>query len=77
MDKLPKFLGIQEVAEVLGWHKAKVSTYLTRDKESGFTKGLIPQPVTYVGNRPLWTEEQIKKFKKTLTKGSQKTYEKL
>lgn len=53
-----KLVKASEVAEILGgrWTRSMVHTYLNRGK--------LPQPVTYVGNQPLWKESQFKKIKK-------------
>jgi hypothetical protein len=56
MDKIPKLLGVTDVARELGWTKGKVSEYRRR--------GILPEPVTRIGGRPVWTEEQILKWKK-------------
>lgn len=55
-----KLLGTTEASAMLGWYKQKVHTYWKRGK--------FIEPHTYIGNRPVWTEEQIKEFKKSLEK---------
>ena len=49
--ELPTMLGITEVGKMLGWTRQKVHTYWKRGK--------IPEPTSYIGNRPVWTLEQI------------------
>lgn len=58
MTKYPRFLGVTEVGKLLGWDRRKVAVYRNR--------GYLPEPVAYVGNRPLWTEDQIKPIKDRL-----------
>lgn len=57
MDKT-EYLLASQIAELMGekWSRQRVHTELKRGK--------FPQPVTYVGNQPLWTAEQIEKVKK-------------
>ena len=49
-----KLLLASQIAEMMGpkWSRQRVHTELKRGK--------FPQPSTYVGNQPLWTEDQIK-----------------
>jgi len=54
------FLGVTDIADILGWTKAKVSEY-HRNGYLGF-----PKPVTYIGGRPVWRREQIEAFKAKL-----------
>lgn len=51
------FLKASQVAELLGprWSRQRVHVELKR--------GTFPDPATYAGNQPLWTEEQIQKYK--------------
>jgi hypothetical protein len=51
---IPQLCGISEFARSLGWYKQKVHTYAAR--------GLLPQPITHIGNRPIWTRTQVYKF---------------
>lgn len=55
--KIPRLAGVAEVAEILGWDKRKVSTYLKR--------GILPQPLQKLASGPIWTYKQIEDFKKT------------
>lgn len=52
---IPQLLGVTDVAEELGWGKGKVSEYRRR--------GVLPEPATQIGGRPVWTKGQIDKFK--------------
>lgn len=51
-------VGVGEVAEVLGWHQRKVSTYLTRHL-AGF-----PDPVTRLKGTPVWDRQDILRWSK-------------
>lgn len=53
---IPPLLGVTDVAQELGWGKAKVSEYRRR--------GVLPEPATQIGGRPVWTKKQIEKFKR-------------
>jgi hypothetical protein len=45
-----------EVARYIGWSVNKVSVYNER--------GILPEPVCFIGGRPIWTKEEIESFKK-------------
>lgn len=60
--KLPKLYGQTEFAKELGWSKNKLTTY--------YGRGVLPEPATYAGGRPLWTMEQIREYK-TKIKGEE------
>ena len=49
------FLGVAETAELLGWDKRKVSTYLQR--------GVFPEPLQRLASGPIWTRKQIEEYK--------------
>ena len=53
--KITRFYGTTELAQALGWDKAKVHVYWKR--------GLIEEPKAYAGKRPLWSGEQVEKIK--------------
>jgi hypothetical protein len=61
MAKQPKMLGLDEVAKMLRtkdgrpWKKEQVLTYMKR--------GVFPEPAQRVAATPLWTWEQIEKYK--------------
>lgn len=55
IENIPSLYGVSEFGRMLGWNRAKVSTYLAR--------GVIPAPAAFIGGlRPVWTENQIVKF---------------
>lgn len=52
------YYGIKEVADVLGWDRAKVVMYKKRGK--------LVDPHGYMGEtgkRPVWTKEQVERIK--------------
>jgi predicted DNA-binding transcriptional regulator AlpA len=50
-----ELLGVAEAAELLGWDRRKISTYISR--------GVFPDPVQIVKATPLWTRDQIESYK--------------
>ena len=53
---LKHLLGTKEVGDILGWSRQKVSVYVKRGK--------LPEPYALIGGkRPVWTREQIEKWK--------------
>lgn len=46
--------GTIEFTRAIGWYKQKTHLYLTR--------GTLPEPIAYIGNRPVWTRNQVYKF---------------
>ena len=63
-DKLPRLAGVAEAAEILGWDKRKVATYIKR--------GVFPDPVQKLSATPIWTVEQIERYKVDIDKGRNK-----
>jgi hypothetical protein len=55
IDNQMIFLGVQELADFLGWDKRKVSVYRQRGK--------IERPCAMVGRRPLWSPKQAEAIK--------------
>lgn len=55
---VPPLAGVHEVASILGWDKRKVSTYKKR--------GHLPEPIQVLGSGPIWTVNQIEKYKNDL-----------
>jgi hypothetical protein len=58
IDNQMIFLGVQELADFLGWDKRKVSVYRQRGK--------IEKPCAMVGRRPLWSPKQARQIKEAL-----------
>ncbi|QHT61714.1 hypothetical protein GXP70_18195 [Paenibacillus lycopersici] len=51
----PLVVGLAETAAMLGWSKQQVSEYIKRDK--------FPEPALRLASGPLWTIEQIEKYR--------------
>lgn len=49
------YIGLAEAAEILGWDKRKVSTYIKRGK--------FPEPVVRLKSGPIWERRQIEEYK--------------
>lgn len=54
-NKIPQLAGVAEAAEILGWDKRKVATYIKR--------GVFPDPIARLSATPIWTVEQIEKYR--------------
>lgn len=52
---MPELVGVAESAEILGWDRRKVSTYIKR--------GVFPEPVQRLRSGPLWTRKQIDEYR--------------
>ena len=53
--RIPPLAGVAEAAEILGWDKRKVATYIKR--------GVFPEPIQKLSATPIWTVEQIEKYR--------------
>lgn len=54
-----RYYGFTELGEALGgWDRRKVQLY--------YKRGKIMEPAAKVGNRPLWSAEQVKKIRREL-----------
>ncbi|OBZ15869.1 hypothetical protein A8L34_27880 [Bacillus sp. FJAT-27264] len=49
------FVGLAEAAEILGWDKRKVSTYMQR--------GVFPQPLQRLVSGPIWNRTKIEEYR--------------
>ncbi|RRJ54964.1 hypothetical protein EHV15_35945 [Paenibacillus oralis] len=58
MGKEP-LVGHSETAEILGWDKRKVSTYLQRAKKKDWPDGMFPKPIQWLASGPIWFRNQI------------------
>jgi hypothetical protein len=56
--EIPPLVGLAEAAEMLGWDKRKVSTYVSR--------GTFPAPLRKLASGPIWTYKQIEDYKNSL-----------
>lgn len=50
-----ELVGYAEAAEMLGWDKRRVGTYLQR--------GAFPKPIQRLSSGPIWTRKQIEDFR--------------
>ncbi|MEK4427607.1 hypothetical protein [Solibacillus sp. FSL K6-1523] len=57
---IPPLVGLAEAADILGWDKRKVSTYIKR--------GSFPNPLKKLASGPIWTYKQIDDYKMEITK---------
>lgn len=55
MEKQPEILGLKEAAEILGWKKQQVITYMKR--------GVFPEPYQRLAAGPLWLRKTIEEYK--------------
>lgn len=58
VEVLPKLLGVAEAAEVIGWDKRHVITYLNR--------GRFPEPIESLAGGRIWALDDILAFKRAL-----------
>lgn len=54
-----EFMGVKEVAEALGWSKAKVSEYHRRGK--------LPAPAFVIAAGPVWEAEDIDAYSRRIS----------
>lgn len=54
-SKSPNLVGVQEAAQLLGWDKRKVATYMSR--------GSFPTPIQRLAGGSIWTKQQILDYK--------------
>lgn len=55
MKRIEPLAGVAEAAEILGWDKRKVSTYISR--------GSLPEPIQRLASGPIWTRKQIEEYR--------------
>ncbi|RUS47850.1 DNA-binding protein [Cohnella sp. AR92] len=48
---IPPLAGVAEAAELLGWTKQRIITYLSR--------GVFPSPIQRLASGPVWLRKQI------------------
>ncbi len=54
LEVIPRLVGVAEAAEILGWDKRRVATYVKR--------GSFPQPVEELAGGRVWTLDDILAF---------------
>jgi hypothetical protein len=54
VDVVPRIVGVAEAAEIMGWDKRRVVTYIDR--------GQFPEPLTSLASGRIWLREDIESF---------------
>jgi len=54
IDVIPTVVGVAEAAEIMGWDKRRVITYLDR--------GSFPEPLTTLASGRIWLREDIESY---------------
>lgn len=54
VDVVPRIVGVAEAAEIMGWDKRRVVTYIDR--------GQFPEPLTSLASGRIWLREDIETF---------------
>ena len=54
VEVVPRIVGVAEAAEIMGWDKRRVVTYLDR--------GQFPEPLTTLASGRIWLREDIEAF---------------
>lgn len=54
VEVVPQVIGVAEAAEIMGWDKRRVVTYLDR--------GSFPEPLTSLASGRIWLREDIEAF---------------
>lgn len=54
VEVIPRLAGVAEAAEIMGWDKRRVITYLDR--------GSFPEPLTALASGRIWLSEDIEAF---------------
>lgn len=54
VEVVPQVVGVAEAAEIMGWDKRRVITYIDR--------GSFPEPLTALASGRIWLREDIERF---------------
>jgi hypothetical protein len=54
LEVVPQIVGVAEAAEIMGWDKRRVVTYLDR--------GQFPEPLTSLASGRIWMREDVERF---------------
>jgi hypothetical protein len=54
VEVVPQVVGVAEAAEIMGWDKRRVVTYLDR--------GSFPEPLTSLASGRIWLREDVERF---------------
>lgn len=60
VEVTPELVGVSEAAEILGWDRRRVATYVAR--------GVFPQPVAALASGRVWRREDIEAFRTDRTR---------
>ncbi|MEX0832613.1 MAG: hypothetical protein WD276_01870 [Actinomycetota bacterium] len=56
VEVIPRLAGVAEAAEIMGWDKRRVITYLDRDR--------FPEPFAWLKSGRVWRREDVESFAK-------------
>jgi len=54
VDVVPTLAGVAEAAEIMGWDKRRVITYIDR--------GQFPEPITWLASGRIWLREDVETY---------------
>jgi hypothetical protein len=54
VEVVPRIVGVAEAAEIMGWDKRRVVTYLDR--------GQFPEPLTALASGRIWLREDVERY---------------
>jgi hypothetical protein len=54
VEVVPQIVGVAEAAEIMGWDKRRVVTYLDR--------GQFPEPLTSLASGRIWLREDVERY---------------
>ena len=54
VDAIPSVVGVAEAAEIMGWDKRRVVTYIDR--------GSFPEPITALASGRIWLREDVEAY---------------
>ncbi len=54
LEVIPQVVGVAEAAEILGWDKRRVVTYIDR--------GSFPEPITALASGRIWLREDVESY---------------
>ena len=54
IDVIPSVVGVAEAAEIMGWDKRRVITYIDR--------GSFPEPITTLASGRIWLREDVEEY---------------
>jgi predicted DNA-binding transcriptional regulator AlpA len=54
IDVIPAVVGVAEAAEIMGWDKRRVITYIDR--------GSFPEPITTLASGRIWLREDVEEY---------------